>query len=917
MARTPNTNDGAVDNSRIRNWLANVSLFFYRHKALSLMLVLTLLIFGALSYTTLLKREGFPPIEVPVTLVKGTYLVDNAQQVDEKVAVPLSKILGEIDGVDSVMTSAHDNFFTAVVFTNDSVGSSADAIALINKTIEDSSSLPSDVKVEVDAINPSKYYNTYDSVAAVYSVDNSLDTAALAKSAEVVEVNVSGSEDVAAAEVMEQSSAGVNPVTGQQVYAQSSFGRVGMPNEKGEFVLHDAVYVGIVAEDEVGTLDLADSVDAVLVQTNASGEMNGATAMVSVDSSHIIENQIYSLQSNMLTALAAVIVITMVFISIRASLTTAIFMVTVMATTLGILFLIGYSLNTIILFGLVLALGLFIDDATIITEALDANKKLRNPEKSIRRAISKVALASFAGTATTVLVFTPLLFLSGILGEFIRLLPVTVIISLLVSLVLSLTLIPFLSRYTVLSKGGLRRIGKTNPINRAEKAMARFFADVPMLLKTRRKTGIIVATLLVVFSLFSILAAGKLASGLDFNIFPPADDSDTIVATVAYQPGTTIDQAQTIADELSVEMVKIIEEPNIVGVTYGVRQKSSVRLNEILFTLKAFTDRDKTSPQMIDEINQALAGYDKARVRVDQVDSGPPTEEMPFKMQIFGEDTKAIAVFGGDVVMYLDGNIVTMQNGKTANITKTELAYVNQYERIDGNRYVEVKAGYDSNNVSALVESTQKMVESEFSEQDLNAYGLSYADESVTFDFGQESDNAESFKSVLLIVPLALALMFVLLTFQFRSLIKPLIIFMAIPFSLFGVFFGLTITGNPMSFFVMIGLIGLIGIVVNNAILLVDYANQDRAKGMDATEAVSTALYERFRPLITTTTITVVALAPLAIYDPFWEPLAVTIMFGLLSSTIMVLIAFPYYYIMADNIGTWIKSQTKKIFHRK
>ncbi|MBP7018245.1 efflux RND transporter permease subunit, partial [Candidatus Saccharibacteria bacterium] len=96
--------------------------------------------------------------------------------------------------------------------------------------------------------------------------------------------------------------------------------------------------------------------------------------------------------------------------------------------------------------------------------------------------------------------------------------------------------------------------------------------------------------------------------------------------------------------------------------------------------------------------------------------------------------------------------------------------------------------------------------------------------------------------------------------------------------------------------FSMVGAIGLIGIAVNNTILLTDYTNQARKEGMDTIDALAYASRERFRPLITTTLTTVTALLPLAIFDPFWQPLAVVIIGGLLSSTFLVVLAFPHYY---------------------
>jgi HAE1 family hydrophobic/amphiphilic exporter-1 len=163
---------------------------------------------------------------------------------------------------------------------------------------------------------------------------------------------------------------------------------------------------------------------------------------------------------------------------------------------------------------------------------------------------------------------------------------------------------------------------------------------------------------------------------------------------------------------------------------------------------------------------------------------------------------------------------------------------------------------------------------------------------------------------------ISLVAMFILLTIQFRSVLKPVLIFLAIPFSLFGVAFGLYITGNDLSFFSMIGFIGLIGIVVNNTILLVDAASRYKRQGNDSVESIAKGLQERFRPLFTTTFTTVVALTPLALSDPFWEPLAVTIIFGLISSTILVILSFPAYYIVFDETSDWFKRSFKKVFSR-
>jgi multidrug efflux pump subunit AcrB len=138
---------------------------------------------------------------------------------------------------------------------------------------------------------------------------------------------------------------------------------------------------------------------------------------------------------------------------------------------------------------------------------------------------------------------------------------------------------------------------------------------------------------------------------------------------------------------------------------------------------------------------------------------------------------------------------------------------------------------------------------------------------------------------------------YLLLAVEFRSLLQPLLIFMAIPFSLFGVTLGLYLTHNAFSFFAMLGFFALIGLSLKNTILLTDYANQAKRAGMGEVDSAVEALGERFRPLIATSLTAVVSLIPLAITSPFWQGLAVVLIFGLLSSTLLVILVFPYYYL--------------------
>jgi HAE1 family hydrophobic/amphiphilic exporter-1 len=157
-----------------------------------------------------------------------------------------------------------------------------------------------------------------------------------------------------------------------------------------------------------------------------------------------------------------------------------------------------------------------------------------------------------------------------------------------------------------------------------------------------------------------------------------------------------------------------------------------------------------------------------------------------------------------------------------------------------------------------------------------------------------------SFDSMILAIALAVFLVYLVMASQFESLVQPFIIMFTIPFALIGVVLTLLVTGTPISVVVLIGLIMLAGIVVNNAIVLIDYINQLRKEGMPKREAIAQAGQVRLRPILMTTLTTVLGLLPMAL--GFGEgaelrtPMAVTVIGGLLTGTLLTLVVIPTVY---------------------
>jgi HAE1 family hydrophobic/amphiphilic exporter-1 len=177
--------------------------------------------------------------------------------------------------------------------------------------------------------------------------------------------------------------------------------------------------------------------------------------------------------------------------------------------------------------------------------------------------------------------------------------------------------------------------------------------------------------------------------------------------------------------------------------------------------------------------------------------------------------------------------------------------------------------------------------------------------ENFTFELaGQNKEMETSLNSLMLALALAIFLVYIVMASQFESLLHPFIIIFSIPLALIGVIIFLYVLNIPASVVVFLGLIMLAGIVVNNAIVLVDYINQLRSRGMDKIEAIRTAGKVRLRPILMTTSTTVLGLLPMAIGmgdgAEIRTPMAITVIVGLISATVLTLVVIPTVYAVLD-----------------
>jgi len=881
------------------NILSKASWIFANNYRTVIILWAGLLVFGILSYTTFLKKEGFPPINLPIAAIQGTYFVNDAEEVDEQVTVPISEAIESIDNVKMYETTSRDNSYGIFVTFQDDV-TAEDGVKEVNAAIKNQVSLPNGVENSVAGIDPSRFDNKYNLLLAVYQ-DADSDYKMLAKKAETVAKDLEVAEGIDSTEVVPVLETVTDPATGDGIQKQTSINKIAI-TENGKTTFYPAVSVGVAKVDGIDDLELSESISSAL----ATIDLDNANTRITGDFATTIDTQIGSLQNSLIGGLIAVIIVALLFIGWRVAIVVALFIPTVLAATFGGLFLLDYSLNTITLFAVILTLGLFVDDAIIIAEAIDAHRRDSKKHKEIiTRAVKRVGIASFAGTLTTVLVFTPMLLVSGILGSFIRLLPITVILALTVSFVISLALVPLLSRVLVLS--GTRKkstvLDKLSILVPVEEYLSNTLSKLPLINKTNKKKGRFVTTAMVGISILAIGGAGYFAANLPLNIFPQSKDSDILQASIEFAPKTTIAEAEKITDIVDKTITETIGE-DLTYVTYVTANERSALIE---IGLTPFKDREPTSVEYVEDFAKTDLTIDGAVVKYSQQDAGPPAQDFPFQMRVYANDPEQLKSASENITSFIETQSFDIA-GDTVGVSKIKAGDDSTISRTAEGQFATISAQFDTENVtSPAVAELERLVRDEYDESKLAS--LSLKPSALDFDVGQESENADSFSSVGLGLVVAVVLMYLLLVALFNSFLQPLLILVAVPFSLFGVFFGLTITNNPLSFFVMLGLLGLIGIVVNNSILLTEYANQERKAGADRWTAISRAVKDRFRPLVTTTITTVFALLPLALSDPFWQGLAFTLIFGIISSTTLVILSFPYYYLLIERIRDWKNSK--------
>lgn len=651
---------------------------------------------------------------------------------------------------------------------------------------------------------------------------------------------------------------------------------------------------------------------------------------------------------------------------------TTIVMITIpLSVSIGIVIIhmFGFTLNQLSIVGLVVALGLLVDDSIVVIENIE--RWLREGHSRLEATIEatkQIGVAVIGTTATLIIAFLPLVFLPEASGDFIRSLPAAVIACVFASMIVSLTIIPFLSN----------KILKEHDKNYEGNIFLRAFRSIIKATYSKfldKALNNPVKTLLIAAAIF--VGSLMLFPVIGFSLFP-ASEKPQFLIDITTPLQSNIDYTNKIASEIESELRKYPEIKYVstnVGkgnpfVYYNVVQK-----NETANFAQMFVQLDNDlSPAkkliLIEELRKKWYTYPGAKVEVKNFEQGG-NMSAPVEVRVFGENLDTLRSVAAKVegllkhtegTIYVNNPLSNLQSDILVDINK-EKAQALGIPTINIAKTVRLAvAGFnigkltdnESKNVDVLVTNSKRNLSSlsvfenlyvnnaqggavplsqvatlrlESSPLKINHYNKTrmisifasvkkgFLTDNViknviaqmdNFNFtkgyhyemgGELESRNDSFGGFGTVIIVTLFLFIIVLILEFKTFKSTLIVLSVIPLGIVGAVLALLVTGNSLSFVATIGLIALAGIEVKNTILLVDFTNQLRLKGATLEEAIREAGEVRFLPIVLTSLTAIGGLMPIAVStNPLISPLAIVIIGGLISSTLLSRIVTPVVY---------------------
>jgi HAE1 family hydrophobic/amphiphilic exporter-1 len=725
-----------------------------------------------------------------------------------------------------------------------------------------------------------------------------------------------------------------------------------------------AIGLDVFKESGANTVAVGDRVLAEIDEVNKLAEMRGIKIFeMHNQATGIISSLTELFKAGLLGALFSIIILYLFLRRISTTLIVALAVPFSLVVTLGLLYFLDLSLNILSMMGLMLAVGMLVDNAVVVTENIHRNQNLMDDKfEATKRGVKQVGMAVTAGTLTTIIVFLPnIISEDSMIAIQLYHVAITIILALSASLLISLTVIPLLT-----SK--IKAPEKSDQSDIIDKLQSKYANMLSWLLQ-RRYTSVflILGTLLSVVVPMSMTNIDMFPSSQSRELYLHYNLNDSytlerveqsvsrieeylydnkeqfeIDAVYSYfEPGnasstillTDDDSAEKDVTTIKKEIAKNLPMLSIGKPSFEYRDRTGGQqlrvfvIGESSDVLVDLADevvrRLKNVPGLADVRSEAETGTEEVQVVVDRERArnlGVSTQQVAnvVSNSMRGMNLRRVRGEHGetDVVLALRDSDrqtiddlmelpVTVSNGNNV-----KLASLADYQMNTGPRSIQrenrqTSLGITINLDDLSMDEAQQRI---FPILDQINYPAGYGwSKGRSFEQDQEAMD-----EMMINMLLAMFLIYLVMASLFESVLFPSSIITSIFFGIIGVFWFFFLTGTTFSFMAMIGILILMGIVVNNGIVLIDHIHQLRLGGVDRFEAIIKGCRDRMRPILMTAGTTVLGLLPLCFGTtqiggdgPPYFPMARAIVGGLTFSTVITLVILPAIYLILDDVKLW------------
>lgn len=731
-----------------------------------------------------------------------------------------------------------------------------------------------------------------------------------------------------------------------------------------------AIYFSIAQKERTNIFRVTEKVKDLLedFRKTLPASMRLETVL---DQSVSVEKRVNGFFINFLQGVTLVGAVVLIALGFRASTIVMTVIPFSIIIAIGFIDISGFGLQQMSIVGLVIALGLLVDNAIVVVENISRFMQMGYGRfESAVKGTSQIGWAIVSATATTVLAFVPLAMLQNVSGDFLRSLPLAVIFCLSASLLLSLTLTPYLSsKYLIPIRQKEHKWGRRILDSFIENHYRKMFASA------MKRPGTVIAISLIVFT-----ASLSLFPVVGFSLFPKADKTQLVINIYAPK-GTNLDET----DRITKYVESVLKNRNEVKHYAANVGHGNPRVYYNMFTTATrsyfaqffvvLEDIGKGRMQaLISDLRNEFESFPGSRIEVKEFEQGPPVDA-PVAIRILGDNLDILKKISADIegiirsapgTVNIENPLRTSKTDLRININRDKAAMlgvaladidrtvrtaiagnpVSKYRDPEGKEHnIVLRLPFESkpspNDFDRIMVASRlgsqiplrqlAGLEFEAAHSEINHYMLErsimvtadiasgYSVDKTTkgiisklnnYDWprgyrysvsGELQSREETFTGMYRAIVIAVIAIFGVLVLQFQSYKQPFIVLAAIPFAITGSILALLVTGYSFSFMAFVGLTSLIGIVINNSIILVVYTNQLRAEGKSVAEALKEAGETRFVPIILTTATTICGLLPLTLIGgDTWGAMGWTIIGGLLVSTFLTLVVVPVIYKISE-----------------